>query len=420
MTIGDNMTGTLSQIGRRNCWLLCVAILIWTNATHAEEAKQNKNPTIHGLNPQLHQDLGKLQRRLIQDEVTGSNVVIVVRGGDVIYRVIENSGKQGDRDVTKDTLFPIWSMSKPITTVAMLMLHEKRLFDWQDPIAKYIPCFAKLTVREGDRVRPAKRPLRIIDLMTHRSGYGYYVWDGIPAEHAEPEANQTRFRDLQEFCEVAARYPLAFEPGTDFLYGNNQGILGRLIEVLSGMSFSDYLKKALFDPLEMDDTSFVLDVERRKRFQPLFINVGSLKGFTHLLDELNYSPKSRAHFGGDGLVSSPADYENFCTMLTNGGVYKGQRIVSETSIGEMTKVYSKNAFPSVWPGIDMGFSVFVLDQVTQEKSQAPRGIFGWAGYHNTHFWIDPKHDMFVLFMTRAREFSFDIPKQLRLAVYGVK
>ena len=414
------MNCAISQLVQRSFLMLCLASYVCTSPVHAEDLKQGRNQVGDGLNPQLQQALGKLQKSLIQDEVTGSNCVIVVRGGDVIYEAMQNSGKPGDRDVTKDTLFPIWSMSKPITIVAMLTLHEKRLFDWKDPIAKYIPCFEKLTVRDGDNLRPAKTPLRIIDLMTHRSGYGYYVWDGVPAEHAEPEANQTRFRDLQEFCEVAARYPLAFDPGSDFLYGNNQGILGRLVEVLSGMSFSDYLKKTLFDPLEMDDTSFVLDAERRKRFQPLFINVGALKGFTDLLDELNYSPNSRAHFGGDGLVSSPADYANFCTMLVNGGVYKGQRIVSEASMKKMTEVYSKDTFPDVWPGIDMGFSVFVLDHLEQEKSKAPRGIFGWAGYHNTHFWIDPEHDTFVLFMARAREFTFEIPKQLRQAVYGVK
>ncbi|MDG2383544.1 MAG: serine hydrolase [Pirellulaceae bacterium] len=395
---------------------LTVATCISSTQAHSDESNQ----FMHGLNPRIAKDLQYVQKNLIRDEVTGSNIVIVARGDKVIYEAIKNSGKQGDRDVTPKTLFPIWSMSKPITIVAMLTLHEKGLFDWDDPISKYIACFETLTVREGKTIRPAKTPLRIIDLMTHRSGYGYYAMDGIPAENIEPEANQTRFRDLQEYCEVAARYPLAFDPGTDFLYGNSQGILGRLVEVLSGQSFSDYLKKTIFDPLGMNDTSFALNSERRKRFQPLFINTGGLKGFTHLLDELNYSPTSRAHFGGDGLVSSPSDYARFCAMLAKAGVDRDSRLVSKASIQEMTEIHSKEISPDDWPGTDMGFSVFVLNNTAKETSKAPRGIYGWAGYHNTHFWIDPQNELYVLFMTRAREFTYEIPKQLRQAVYGSK
>lgn len=311
-------------------------------------------------------------------------------------------------------------MTKPVTIVAMLTLHENQLFDWEDPVAEYIPCFENLMVQEEKTLRPARTPLRIIDLMTHRSGYGYYAWDGLPADNNQPEANQTRFRDLQEYCEVAARYPLAFDPGTEFLYGNSHGILGRLVEVLSGMPFYDYMKLSIFDPLQMNDTCFFLDAQRRKRFQPLFINTNNLKGFTHLLDEMSYSPESRAHFGGDGLISSPADFNKFCTMLLQNGIYEGKRVVSEASLQSMTEVHSENILPRYWPDIGMGFGVFVLNKTKSESSYAPPGIYGWQGYHNTHCWIDPANDMSVLFMTRAREFSFKIPRQLREAVYGLK
>ena len=394
--------------------ILSLSVLLCQGISEEPKSKHG------GLNPRMQQDISALQRNLIHDEVTGSNIVIVSHAGKVIYESLQNSGKKGDRDVTKASLFPIWSMSKPITIVAMLTLHEKQLFEWEDPVAKYIPCFKNLMVQEGKVIRPARTPLRIIDLMTHRSGYGYYAWDGLPVENDQPEANQTRFRDLQEFCEVAARYPLAFDPGTDFMYGNSQGILGRLVEVVSGVSFYDYLKTEIFKPLQMNDTSFSLDGKRRERFQPLFINAGNLKGFTHLLDEMNYSPESRAHFGGDGLISSADDYSRFCEMLLHGGVYRGKQVVSEASLKSMTETHSKNILPRFWPNVDMGLSVFVLNNTNSESSQAPQGIYGWQGYHNTHFWIDPENDLFVLFMTRAREFSFEIPKQLRQAVYGIK
>lgn len=391
-----------------------------------------------GLNRDFARDIRALQRDLIESEITGSNVVWIVGRDRDLYRHVENSGKRGDRDITADTLFPIWSMSKPITIVAMMTLFEQGKFSFDDPVSKYIPCFSELQVVDGGGVRPAREPLLVEHLMSHRSGYSYYVMGGgstdapAPPAFDRPHPNQTRFDDLQQFCEVAAQQPLMFEPGSEFLYGINQAILGRLVEVLSGMSFADYLQANVFDPLEMTSTSFVLDDERRARLQPLWINLeiapviegmpppgGTIKGFTTLLNEMTYSPRSKAHFGGEGLVSCAADYARFCQMLVQGGVYKGRRVLSEDSIQRMVAPKSRDIFAPAMPaGMDMGYSVFVMRDASGEGTKAPAGVFGWSGYHNTHFWIDPENDLFALFMSRAREFSFDIPRRLRQALYG--
>lgn len=361
--------------------------------------------------------LWAFQASLIEEEITGSNMALVFQDGEVTYRHVENSGKEGDRDITGETLFPIWSMSKPITIVAMLTLHEAGLFEWDDPVADYLPCFADLRVQDGEGSRPAREPLRIEHLMTHRSGYSYYAF-ATPPEPDSPHPNQTRFQDLQEFVEVAARTPVAFEPGSDYLYGINQAILGRLVEVLSGKSFASYLEETLFGPLGMTRTSFVLDSERRAVFQPLYINSGALEGFTTMMDELTYSPDSQAHFGGEGLVSCPEDYARFCELLLGRGMFRGKRILSEASIDAMTAVHTRGIDPDGAPGVDMGYSVFVLTDPAAEDTGAPAGIFGWSGYHNTHFWIDPSSNLFGMFFSRAREFSFDIPVRMRRAVYG--
>jgi len=393
----------------KKCPLIKASILLFalTSPAFGEE-----------LNPAMANEIIAIQENLIEDDVTGSNITIVWQDGKEIHRSIRNSDRPGDRDITDETLFPIWSMSKPITIVAMLTLHEQGLFKWDDPVSKYIPCFAELTVKEGDTLRPAKTPLRIIDLMTHRSGFGYFSWDGLPPLHDEPHTLQTTHANLQEFCEVAADHPLEFDPGTQYLYGINQAILGRLVEVLSGKAFAEYLETALFEPLGMTETSFILDEKRRARFQPLWINAGNLKGYTHLLDELNYDPDSTAHFGGEGLVSCPADYARFCEMLANDGVFRGTRVISEDSIKAMTTTHSQDIFPDMMHGMDMGFSVFILKDPSSEGSMAPPGTYGWSGYHNTHFWIDPTNDVFAVFMTRAREFNDEIPVRLRKAVYG--
>ena len=358
-----------------------------------------------------------LQQRLIADEVTGSNVALVVRDGEVVHHRVVNSGKEGDRDVDADTLFPIWSMSKPITIVAMMTLHEKGLFEWDDPVSEYLPCFANLTVRDGEALRPATEALRIEHLMAHRSGFSYDSFTS-PPPYGSAHPNQTRYRDLQQYVEAAAKTPLQFEPGSAYLYGTNQAILGGLVEVLSGLPFSGYLEQALFEPLGMNETSFVLDAERRERFQPLFINAGNLKGFTFALDELTYSPESRAHFGGEGLVSTLGDYARFCEMLVGGGVFRGRRILSRESIDTMTGAATEDFDLQALPGFHMGFSLFVLADHAREATRAPAGIYGWAGYHNTHFWIDPASNLYALFMSRSRDFNWSIPEGLRLAVYG--
>ena len=372
------------------------------------------------------------QTKIVEDEITGSNLVIVGSSEGIQNMSVVNSGRPGDRDVDETTVFPIWSMSKPITIVAMLTLNEQGKFDWDDPVADYLPCFANLMVKDGDDVRPATEPLRIEHLMSHRSGWSYYSGseDGIPNTNSvknpvpprfdRPHPNQTRFNDLQSYCEAIAKEPLEFEPGTEFLYGINQAILGRLVEFFSGMPFQAYLDKTLFEPLGMTDTSFVMDEAKRARFQPLWINSKNLKGYTFLLNELTYSPTSAAHFGGEGLVSTASDYAKFCQMLAGGGVFEGKRILTQASIDQMTTPLSMDImFEMEQPtGMDMGYSVFVMRDSAPEGTAAPAGIYGWSGYHNTHFWIDPSNEMYVLWMSRAREFTFEIPRGLRKVVYG--
>ncbi|MCP4192667.1 MAG: beta-lactamase family protein [Planctomycetaceae bacterium] len=371
----------------------------------------------------------RYQQALIDQDQTGSNAVILFRDGRRICEQSVQSGKQGDRDVNSRTVFPIWSMSKPVTIVATMLLHEQGKFDWDDEVSAYIPCLKNLRYMENGRIKNCKEPLRIIHLMTHQSGWSYPRLENEIDVGAVPDVrfdsiypNQTRFDNLQEFVEACARQPLAFEPGTRFLYGVNQAILGRLIEVVSGQSFEGFLQQEIFKPLGMIDTGFSLNAEQRARFQPLFINTGSLKGFTYLLDEMSYRPGSRACFGGEGLVSTMEDYARFCEMLLAGGVFRGERILSEDSIATMTKKWvsgypqEANADAEL-AGHYFGFSLFILDVPEKKEKNVPRGIYGWAGYHNTHFWIDPENKMFGLFMSRARPFNWGIPFGLREIVY---
>jgi CubicO group peptidase (beta-lactamase class C family) len=361
----------------------------------------------------------EFQKSIIDDEITGSNVAMVFQDGEAIYYREQNSSKPGDKDVTPHTLFPIWSMSKPITIVAMMTLHEKGLVDFDDPVSKYIPQFEDLKCLGKDGIYDCVNELKIVHLMTHRSGYSYRFDLG----HWQ-RSSTIKYHNLEEFVEDVAKTNLAFEPGQQFLYGISQAILGRVVEVITGKTFYEYLKETIFDPLGMTDTKFYLtEDERAKRFQPLFINSGNLKGFTFELNDLSYAKDNRAYFGGEGLVSTITDYSKFCQMLLNDGRFEGKKIISRKSIDIMTAKYSEGYpseehAPKNYLGFYIGFSLFVLEDPLIDGVGASKGIWGWAGYHNTHFWIDPEKNLFGLFMSRARHSHSDFQQQFRKAVYS--
>jgi CubicO group peptidase (beta-lactamase class C family) len=347
------------------------------------------------------------QKSLIEDEITASNVALVFKDSEILYHHIENSKNPNAKAIDNNTIFPIWSMSKPITIVAMMILHEKGLINFEDKVSKYIPEFENLKCKGDDGIYKCKKDLTLFHLMTHRSGYKYY-------DNPEFFTSTLKYDNLKDFASDVANHPVEFEPGSKYEYGINMAILGRVAEVVSNKNFYEFLKFEIFDPLEMDETKFHLTESDRENFQPLYINNETIKGFTNELDELTYDINNKAYFGGEGLVSTLNDYSSFCQMLLNGGTFKEQKIISQESIDMMTRPYSKDDDN----GFEIGFSFFVLTDPDRDGTNSPKGIFGWSGYHNTHFWIDSENDLYGVFMTRARDFSFEISKDFRRAVYS--
>ena len=372
-------------------------------------------------------DIKLLQKKLIIDEITGSNVALVYKEGSVVYFNIQNSGKIGDKNISnqsykpyKETIFPIWSMSKPISIVATMILLERGLIKLTDNISKYIPAMKNMNCETENGIQPCENQIKILDLLTHRSGLGYYSDPGYGYGYT----NSIKYDNLEEFTNDLSEVVLKFEPGLKYFYGINQAVLGRVIEVVSNQTFFEFLKKELFDPLEMNETKFYLTKQERDRFQPLFINTGALKGFTYELNELSYKKNNEAYFGGEGLVSTLGDYSNFCKMLLNGGSYNGKKIISQNSINLMTKKYSQSYPNEEFAdtrklGFYYGFSLFVLENPEIDNTNSTKGIYGWSGYHNTHFWIDPEKQLFAIFLSRSRQgvSNIDTQKEFRRAVY---
>jgi CubicO group peptidase (beta-lactamase class C family) len=370
----------------------------------------------------LSQSVRAYQQALIDGGVTGSSVAGVFRGTDTLVYSIVNSGLPGDTPITERTIFPIWSMSKPITITAMMILHQRGLYQMTDPVSKYLPYFADLTCRneDGSSYR-CRNELLVEHLLSHRSGYAYYP-QGTGPNHLDP------YENLDQYVRVVAAHPVEFEPGTDRVYGLNQAILGRLVEVLSGKEFYVFLKEEILDPLGMVDTKFELTAEDRARFQILFRKPagGPIQDrydpgtpeFTTAYDELPYTPGTKAQYGGEGLVSTFEDYRRFCEMLLGRGVFRGRRILEEQSLAMMTAATTPPGRMAGYNnGLAHGYSVFILQQPELDGTGSPKGIFGWSGYHNTHFWVDYENNLYGLFMTRTTPFSREIQKQFRAAVY---
>jgi CubicO group peptidase (beta-lactamase class C family) len=354
------------------------------------------------------------QQQLIGEGTTGSNIALVYMDGSIIYREIVNSGKDGDANITDQTIFPIWSMSKPITTVAAMILYEEGRFLLDDPVSKYIPEMKNLQCPdENGGIYPCRETLTIRHILAHRSGWSY----DLDYLNIQPQViTDTLFKDLADFAVKVSKLPLDHEPGARYTYGINTALVGRVIEVISGQPFYDFLKERIFDPLEMTHTKFYLTDEERTHLQPLYRTTD--KGATferNTYDELSYAPGTKVQLGGEGLVSTPEDYSHFAEMLVNDGIYKGKRILSPAGIALMHMKHSDEELEET--GFWNGFSYFHLAVPVKDSFLSPEGIFGWSGYHNTHFWIDQKNHLFGLFMTRRTPYEQDIQRRFRRAVY---
>ena len=354
------------------------------------------------------------QQMLISEGTAGSNIAMVYMDGSIIYREIVNSGKDGDADITDQTIFPIWSMSKPITTVAAMILYEEGRFLLDDPVSKYIPEMENLNCKdENGKIYPCREILTMRHILAHRSGWSY----DLGYLNVQPSIiSDTLFTDLADFAAKIPAVPLDHEPGLRYTYGINTALVGRVIEVISGQSFYEFLKNRIFDPLEMTHTKFYLTDEERTHFQPLYRTTDKGATFERgTYDELSYAPGTKVQLGGEGLVSTPEDYSHFAEMLVNDGVYKERRILSPAAIALIHMKHSDEELEET--GFWNGFSYFHLAIPVKDGFLSPEGIFGWSGYHNTHFWIDQKNHLFGLFMTRRTPYEQDIQRRFRRAVY---
>lgn len=354
-----------------------------------------------------------MQRAVDSGELPGA-VVFIARGGKLAYaKSFGWQDKQKQLPMRNDSIFRLYSMTKPVVSVAAMMLVEEGRLGLQEPVSKFIPEMKdmKVGIEETDastglpglKLVPAKRQITVQDLLRHTSGFTYGVL-------GQTTAIKKMYQDagifsqkwvLADFVKALAKMPLVFEPGTAWEYGHSSDVLGRVVEVASGMALDEFLKERIFDPLGMVDTAFEVPADKVDRLaQPI---PDPYSGKTPELLDLTRPQTFFA--GGHGLVSTAADYLRFAQMLDNGGQLDGVRILGRKTVEYMTanhvneRIDKGNAF---LPGPGYGFGLGFATRTEAGQSEWPGSVgdYFWGGYAGTYFWVDPQEELVPVFLSQ--------------------
>ena len=360
-------------------------------------------------------------RPVLQDYVDKGNLpgfltVVARRGKIVHFETIGMRDVENKKPVEPDTIFRIYSMSKPITSVAVMVLYEEGRFQLNTPVSKFIPEFENMRVynEEQTEILDAKKEITIKHLLMHTAGLTY-GWGDKPVDERYKELkifetvrDLTPSEKLTNMVEKLGTIPLVHEPGEEWTYGVSTDVLGYLVQVVSGIPFEEFLQTRLFGPLSMVDTGFSIPPKKRARFAALYSptkdNGLERVGKAALAnDEFTFFPS-----GGGGLVSTAADYMRFSQMLLNGGELEGVRILGKKTVELMRYPHHDN-----WFGL--GFAV-VTDKEPPDILESV-GNFSWGGAAATTFWIDPQEELIGLLMTQLFNNPYPFHQQFKVLTY---
>lgn len=363
-----------------------------------------------GLSSKRLERVNQKMQWYIDEGKLGSIVSVVARKGKLVH--MEAFGKtriDGGQAVNSKTIFRIFSMSKPIVSVALMTLFEEGKFQLDDPVAKYIPAFGKLKVYEEGKMVDLERPMTVEHLLTHTSGLSY-GWSPTHVDTLYAMANIWEpGRNLEAFVDRIATLPLNFQPGARWEYGVSTDVVGRLVEVISGKPLDQYLQERIFAPLGMIDSGFSVPEEKQDRLATVYAPDGK-GGIFPMETPLTNGIKSPAILfsGGGGLASTPADYLRFAQMLVNGGELDGKRILGKKTVELMLMNHLPDGMTvgktNPGAGFGLGFMITLYPAHRTEMSTVGEGT--WSGLANTFFWVDPKEEMVSMVFTQFLPHSF--------------
>jgi CubicO group peptidase (beta-lactamase class C family) len=368
-------------------------------------------PESQGFSPIRLARINTHMQRYVDEGKLSGIIAAIARRGQLVYR--EKYGKmdlEADKPMQFDTLFRIYSMSKPITSVAVMMLYEEGRFLLHDPVSRFIPGFkhTKVFAREtesGFELADLEREITILDLLTHTSGLSYgfepdllYV-DKLYQQRIWEARQEDREMTLEEQVRELTHLPLAFQPGSAWRYSMATDVLGYLVQVVSDMPFEEFLQERIFEPLGMVDTDFYVPEAKVGRFAAVYgpAEGGGIKALDASTGR-DYTRPTPCPSGGGGLVSTTADYNRFAHMLLNKGELDGVRLLGRKTSEWMTVSHLP---PSVytWDDPTYGFGLGFGVKINQaQRNLGSAGSYGWGGAAGTRFWVDPQEEMVGLFM----------------------
>lgn len=355
-------------------------------------------------------------QKFVEDGDAKGIATLLVKDGKVISHMQAGLRRVSDNaPITEDTIYRIYSMTKPITGVALMTLFEQGKFSLDDPISKFIPEFENLKVVksvEADgsfEVEPLSRQPTMRELMSHTAGFAYGLYGDDPSNKMFKEKQILASADMQSFIDAVAKVPLMSQPGERWFYSAAVDIQGAIVERLSGMSFGKYLKTRIFDPLDMDDTGFFVPESDHDRFSDVY-------GYHPVTKEFGRVPFPQVAFkkstvkmesGGGGLVATLGDYARFCQMLANGGELNGNRIIKSETLKLMRTNVLKDSqkvniagtlTPAAMEYLGFGLNFGTIRNDGSGKVPHGDGSYFWGGAAGTWFWVDPVNNLYFIGM----------------------
>lgn len=413
---------------------IALAISLFSVASGTTVAAEipTASPESVGLSSERLKRVTEVAQSMVDAGQVPGIITQVARHGKIIHTdVIGTRGAQDPRPLEEDALFRIYSMTKPITAVAAMMLYEEGEFHLGDPVSKFIPELKDLKVLKDGRHVAAETEMTMHHLLTHTAGFSYGFEPDNPVDLAYRESKLLESRDLDEFVERLAALPLEQEPGVRWHYSVAVDVTGLVVQRISGMGFDEFLRTRIFDPLDMPDTFFVVPEDKRDRFLPNHAWDAEANTFVAFEDP-NFNPGDpdvRFFSGGGGLVSTTRDYMRFCEMLRNGGELDGARLLSPKTIdfirqnhlhatsSEVRDGTQRDAVlgPSA-DGFGFGLGFGVITDPASVGVLGSKGEYFWGGAAGTVFWIDPLEDLVLVAMIQLMASPWPLREDLRVAL----
>jgi CubicO group peptidase (beta-lactamase class C family)/Ca2+-binding EF-hand superfamily protein len=395
-----------------------IVILLSLALSFVAQAKQIPitSPEDVGMSTEkLAQVKPAVQAFIDKEKIAGASVIVARKGKIALFETFGMMDKKAKKPMKQDTIFRFYSMTKPVTSVAAMMLYEEGKLKLDDPVSKYIPEFKSLKVyAESGKHAEQEREMSVRDLFRHTSGLTYGFFGNTPVDKMYRAGSVFDWdSSLQDMIDKLSEIPLLYQPSTKWHYSVSTDVLGYLVQKISGQSLDKFFKTRIFKPLKMKDTAFHVPAKKTERFAVCY--GPNLTGGLKIVDNPNksrYLKKPSLFSGGGGMVSTARDYMRFCQMLLNKGQLDGKRLLRPETVEMMTT----NQLPdSIRRGKDGGFGLGF--SVRLKDGKLPKGEYGWGGAASTHFWISPKDELIVIALSQYMPFSARLENAVKPIVY---